>query len=81
MKKMFIIICMMMMAVIASIFVGCGKKHSHVYGEWIVTTMVTCTENGERTRICECGHEQTEKIDRLGHNFVENVCTDCGEIK
>ena len=28
--------------------------HIHKFGEWVVTTAPTCTENGEKERACSC---------------------------
>ena len=38
-------------------------------GEWTVTTNATCTENGERTRVCKnnSAHVETEPIPATGH--------------
>lgn len=52
----------------------------HTYGEWQVTKQATCTADGTKTKTCTvCGATQTEVIAKLGHNFVNRVCTRCGE--
>ena len=52
----------------------------HTYGEWVVTKQATCTADGTKTKTCTvCGATQTEVIAKLGHNFVNRVCTRCGE--
>ena len=52
----------------------------HTYGEWKVTKQATCTADGTKTKTCTvCGATQTEVIAKLGHNFVNRVCTRCGE--
>ena len=52
----------------------------HTYGEWVVTKQATCTADGTKTKTCiGCGATQTEVIAKLGHNFVNRVCTRCGE--
>ena len=47
----------------------------HTYGEWDETTNApTCTEAGSRTRTClVCGHEDTEDLQALGHNFTKDA--------
>ncbi|MBR5570781.1 MAG: InlB B-repeat-containing protein [Oscillospiraceae bacterium] len=51
----------------------------HTYGEWVVTTPATCTEDGEQTKTCTAGDNTvTETIPATGHNFVDNICTNCG---
>ena len=45
----------------------------------IVTVPATCTENGSKTFVCgDCGETVTEPINALGHNFVDNTCTNDG---
>ena len=52
----------------------------HTYGDWVVTKQATCTADGTKTKTCTgCGATQTEVIAKLGHNFVNRVCTRCGE--
>ena len=55
--------------------------HQHIWGEGIITTPATCTENGVRTYICECGLSKTETIEALSHiDENENyVCDRCEE--
>ena len=44
----------------------------HQFGEWIVSTPATCTEDGTESRICSlCDTEDTRTIDALGHEFTE----------
>jgi len=51
----------------------------HIY-EWKITKSATCTTNGSKTGTCEkCNHTETENIDALQHNYVNNVCQNCGE--
>lgn len=60
---------------------GCGElnpDHKHSYTE-NVTKEPTCTEAGEKTYTCGCGHSYTEEIPAKGHNFVDGECTDCGK--
>ena len=66
-------------------FVGCRKKHSHDYGEWMVTIEPTCETKGERIRSCSgCSIKKTETIPALGHTYgewineVSATCTEDG---
>lgn len=52
--------------------------HVHDYTV-VITKEPTCTENGEKTYTCECGDSYTEVIPKLGHNYVDGTCTNCGE--
>ncbi len=59
----------------------CGEKdpnHEHSYTETI-NKQPTCTEKGEKTYTCGCGHSYTEEIPAKGHNFVDGTCTNCGK--
>ncbi len=56
----------------------CKAEHEHEYKEEVKEA--TCTEDGERKWICECGDidkEKTETIPATGHSFVNGVCTVC----
>lgn len=54
----------------------------HSYGEWQVTKEATCTEDGTRQRTCEkCNNTYTRSIEALGHNYIDGVCTTCGETE
>ena len=58
--------------------VGCGDC-DHNYGNWITKKTATCTTDGEKERTCsECGNIDTAKIESPGHNYVNGVCTECG---
>lgn len=49
---------------------GTISKKEHTYGEWEVTKEVTCTEDGEKKRICSiCGIEDIAIIKAEGHKF------------
>ena len=52
--------------------------HTHSYTA--VVTAPTCTEKGYTTYTCACGDSYiTDYVGALGHNFVNGVCTRCGE--
>lgn len=52
--------------------------HTHVYES--VVTEPNCTEQGYTTYTCECGDSYIDDyVDATGHNYVDNVCTGCGD--
>lgn len=71
--------------------VACKKAHVHAWGEWETVTSATCTERGERRRVCACGEEERERTDATGHRWGEwertetehaHLCLNgCGEEK
>ena len=50
--------------------------HNHVVTD---SKDATCTEVGYITYTCECGDTYTEETPVIDHNFVDGVCTGCGE--
>lgn len=72
-------------------------SHTHSFGEWMVLTEPSCTEDGIRLRECGCGVEEREDIPATGHSWDEGkitveataehdgektfVCTVCNETK
>ena len=51
----------------------------HSYGSWETTQAATCTVTGTQTRTCtKCGATQKQVIPKLGHSYVNHVCTRCG---
>ena len=63
---------------------GCKNKQTdeileHIYDNGKIIKEATCTTNGEKLFTCKnCGNTKTEVINKLGHNFVNEVCTRCG---
>ena len=67
-------------------------SHTHAFGDWTIVKEANCHNAGEKTRKCDCGEVETEKIDPLGHNvdsntikatclssgYTVNVCKVCG---
>ena len=52
----------------------------HDLGEWEVTKEATCTEAGEKVRRCSrCDYSESEEIEATGHNYVDGICTKCGQ--
>lgn len=63
---------------------GADASHSHT-AEWSVSREPTCTEPGERQRVCAvCGSVERETIPALGHDLVREyvapTCTATGKI-
>lgn len=61
------------------------KKHTHEWGDGVVTTDPTCTNTGVRTFTCSCGETKTEEIpvDPEAHvwgtDFTEDKAATCTE--
>ncbi|MGM9599431.1 MAG: S-layer homology domain-containing protein [Faecousia sp.] len=52
--------------------------HTHTYTPAV--TAPTCTAQGYTTYTCSCGDSYvTDYVGALGHDFVDGVCTRCGE--
>ncbi len=56
-------------------------KHEHSFGEWSVSKNATCTEDGVKTRYCDCGEKQSDVVPATNHNYVDNACANCGDVK
>ncbi len=41
---------------------GDNQPHIHTYGEWSTVKDATCTDDGLKERICDCGEKETEVI-------------------
>lgn len=65
------------------------KACSHEYANWDITKVATCTENGERKRVCtKCGSTETEVVFATGHQYSDEwtiiknaTCSEYGEKK
>ena len=70
--------------------------HVHSFGQWTIVTEATCTEDGLKERVCECGEKETEVIEAKGHTYGkwtttvqptcvdgerQRVCSDCGYVE
>ena len=55
--------------------------HEHSYSDWTVTTAATCEVAGSKKRTCECGAEEVETINALGHDYVDHAAQEatCAE--
>ena len=61
---------------------ACDDDCEHKYGGWTIKTAATCETDGVREKTCsECKDVKSEKIAATGHNYVGNICTDCGKTK
>ncbi len=60
---------------------SCNLIHTHSFGEWSVTKNPTCTEDGVKTRYCDCGEKNSDVIPAIGHNYVEGECAKCVDVK
>jgi uncharacterized repeat protein (TIGR02543 family) len=53
---------------------------AHAWDDGIVITEPDCENAGEKTCTCQtCGVVENFVIERLGHSYVNGVCTRCGE--
>ena len=54
----------------------------HSMGAYVVTKQSTCTDKGTETATCSrCTHSETKSVAEKGHNYKNNVCTNCGKSK
>ena len=52
--------------------------HDHTFGNWEITKEASCTEDGEKTRICSaCGEEEVNPIPATGHKWSNACDTTC----
>ena len=71
--------------VVSLLLVSCDLGHTHTYGEWVIGTPSTCEEEGERYRVCDCGHTEYEPTPLAEHKAgdwqttKEATCVATGE--
>ncbi len=55
--------------------------HPHQYTDWMIMSIATCTEAGEKTSKCFCGKRITILIEAMGHkeNVPESKAVTCTE--
>ena len=54
----------------------------HVFGPSVRITAATCTQEGTAKQTCnKCGTEQIVSTDLLPHNYVNKICSSCGQKK
>ncbi len=61
---------------------GCGKDDdcAHTYSEWSIVKSPDCDDSGTKSKTCsKCGDTVTATIPALGHNYVNDECTECGD--
>ena len=83
MKK---IVLLILSITILLCFVACEQGHTHSFGEWEVTKNATCTDDGVKTRYCDCGEKQSDSIPALSHSVVideavDSTCTKAGKTE
>lgn len=54
-----------------------AEPHTHAYGEWITLSEATCKRIGRKERVCSCGSKESETVDIIPHEYVNNVCSMC----
>lgn len=68
----------------------CGAKaylEAHTMSDWTIDKEATCTEEGSRSRKCECGYSEIESTPATGHknvtktDAVSATCTIDGNIE
>ena len=77
MKKVLVLLALV--AALVLCLVSCS--HIHNFGEWSVTKNATCTEDGVKTRYCDCGEKQSDVMPATGHSYIDSVCINCGDVK
>jgi len=81
-KKILCVIVLMLALVCA--FTSCNSNtpstptHTHAYGDWETTKKASCTADGTKERYCECGSIDVQPISSTEHNYLENICINCG---
>lgn len=73
MKKL--ISVLLLAALLASSCMLTSCFHEHVFGEWKTVTNATCTKEGLKERVCECGEKETASIPVIDHDYSERTCT------
>ena len=72
---------------LAALLISCSQHKAHNFGEWKTVRAASCTEEGLEKRVCECGEEETRRIDKLRHDYtasentVDSTCTEQGYIE
>ena len=52
----------------------------HDLSIWIVSKEATCTEAGQKVRLCSrCNYMESKDIEATGHDYVDGTCTKCGQ--
>ena len=80
MKKVLVFLTLTIVLLICSVSCIGQTKHTHNFGEWSTTKNPTCIEDGVKTRYCDCGEKQSDVIPAINHNYVDGVCSNCGDV-
>ena len=66
----------------------------HSFGDWIISTKPTCSDDGIKYRVCHCGYAETDIAQSTGHSYeilsevkatcrsggyITYKCSSCGE--
>lgn len=51
-------------------------EHKHIYGDWEITKTPTCTEEGERARVCLYSAEVDGEVKSCGYTYTEKLPID-----
>ena len=71
------ILCSLLVVLCVALLSACTFFNGpmHELGEWKITKQPTCTETGEKTRVCkDCDLKETASIQALGHDWNEATC-------
>ena len=82
MKKSLFRLALLSIGLIALLWALSACGHEHVYGEWSVKKEATCTENGRKVRVCECGEKETKSIpakNHIGGEWITDAEATCAE--
>ncbi|MBQ2998411.1 MAG: SGNH/GDSL hydrolase family protein, partial [Oscillospiraceae bacterium] len=56
--------------------------HVHAFGEWKEIKAPSCSEAGQKERVCDCGEKETEEIPKTEHKYTKYLkrptCTEQG---
>ena len=58
---------------------GPVEPHVHKLSEWNIVNEPICITVGAERRWCDCGYYEERDIPALGHDYVDGVCSRCGE--
>ena len=70
------------------------EETGHNFGDWIISTKPTCSDDGIKYRVCHCGYTETDVAQSTGHSYeilsevkatcrsggyITYKCSSCGE--
>ena len=81
MKKQILVIILLAILVVSCL--ALTACHTCEFGEWEGVIPATCTKEGWKERVCECGETEVDSIKALGHDEVQHAaksatCTENG---